>query len=267
MLEHTRDGNAETPPPPLDPPPHRYYGFDPWTKQPVLLAGEPPDVRHFRIRVGFQPRSPPWIVACGYLLGAACVEAGALAASLRVVRRGRLTTLRVVAVPYLAGGVSFFVAAVVFVCTSHRARYGEPGRTSRRNAARRRTCLGGRWRLCAANGEPADVAAALIAPVADAERDETRCAAAAISEARALWLAHDSWTRRRRTLELVASLALLCGVLLYTIMALSMCVRLAQPHRGNRRLSPTRQFRVFTSLPRSRIPSLIPCLPPSLPAS
>ena len=66
---------------------------------------------------------------------------------------------------------------------------------------------------------------AVGAPVTDADRSEMHTLTQAMAEARALWLANDSWTRRRRALELVGSLVMLLGVILYKVMVFTMLAR------------------------------------------
>ena len=67
------------------------------------------------------------------------------------------------------------------------------------------------------------------APSTDADRSEMFTLTQAMDEARRLWLANDSWTRRRRALELVGSLLMLFGVVLYKVMVFTMLARAVAP--------------------------------------
>ena len=99
--------------------------------------------------------------------------------------------------------------------------------------ARRHAFLGHRdsgWQLRAAVGEQGVVGVdAPYAPSTDADRSEMFTLTQAMDEARRLWLANDSWTRRRRALELVGSLLMLFGVVLYKVMVFTMLARAVAP--------------------------------------
>jgi hypothetical protein len=117
------------------------------------------------------------------------------------------------------------------VYTSYNARYGEPGRADRRRVAKQHSFLGDhRWTLRAAVGEAGVVGVeAVEAPLDDEDRSEVLAMSGAMEEARRLWLANDSWTRRRRALELVSSLLILVGVILYKVMVFTMLVKALAP--------------------------------------
>lgn len=63
----------------------------------------------------------------------------------------------------------------------------------------------------------------------DADRSEVLLISEAMEEARRLWLANDSWTRRRRALELVSAALILVGVVLYKVMVFTMLARAVAP--------------------------------------
>lgn len=121
----------------------------------------------------------------------------------------------------------------MLVYTSYEARYGEPGRADRRRVARKHPFLGVEgWTLRAAVGEAGVVGRDFLAVSAardDAERSEMLVMSEAMEEARRLWLANDSWTRRRRALELVSAGLILVGVVLYKVMVFTMLARALHP--------------------------------------
>jgi len=84
-------------------------------------------------------------------------------------------------------------------------------RVARRHAFLGHTDSG--WQLRAAVGEQGVVGVdAPYAPSTDADRSEMFTLTQAMDEARRLWLANDSWTRRRRALELVGIAYLVAAV-------------------------------------------------------
>ena len=83
----------------------------------------------------------------------------------------------------------------------------------------------GFWQLRAAVGEAGLIGDSITQPLMDDERSELLNISDAMEEARRLWLANDSWTRRRRALELVSSGLILLGVLLYKVMVFTMFAR------------------------------------------
>ena len=85
------------------------------------------------------------------------------------------------------------------------------------------------WELRAAVGERGVVGDPLTQPLMDADVSELYGLSDAMEEARRLWLANDSWTRRRRALELVSSGLILLGVLLYKVMVFTMFARCVFP--------------------------------------
>ena len=219
----------------------RIYAFDPWTKVPVILRRRPSHdhddddddrarpPRVLTLRWCWLLDDPSWWVAFCYLVGSVGFAVGALASCFARVVDDRDAYLALEVTPYVVGGVAFLVASCLLVFTSYHARYGEPGRAARRRVARRHAFLGhvGReWQLRAAVGEHGVVGVdAARAPVTDADRSEMHTLTQAMAEARALWLANDSWTRRRRALELVGSLVMLLGVVLYKVMVFTMLAR------------------------------------------
>jgi hypothetical protein len=78
-------------------------------------------------------------------------------------------------------------------------------------------------------GERGVVGDPLTQPLMDADVSELYGLSDAMEEARRLWLANDSWTRRRRALELVSSGLILLGVLLYKVMVFTMFARCVFP--------------------------------------
>mmetsp|Transcript_9048 Transcript_9048/g.36535 ORF Transcript_9048/g.36535 Transcript_9048/m.36535 type:complete len:486 (-) Transcript_9048:25-1482(-) len=217
----------------------RIYAFDPWTKVPVILRRRPSDddddddrarpPRVLTLRWCWLADDPSWWVAFCYLVGSVGFAAGALASCFARVAASPRLYLALEVTPYVAGGCAFLVASCLLVWTSYNARYGEPGRADRRRVARRHAFLGhvgDEWQLRAAVGERGVVGVdAVGAPVTDADRSELHTLTQAMAEARALWLANDSWTRRRRALELVGSLVMLLGVILYKVMVFTMLAR------------------------------------------
>ena len=85
------------------------------------------------------------------------------------------------------------------------------------------------WTLRAAVGERGVVGDSVTQPLMDDDVSEILGLSDAMEEARRLWLANDSWTRRRRALELVSSGLILLGVLLYKVMVFTMFARCAFP--------------------------------------
>ena len=221
----------------------RIYAFDPWTKVPVILRRRPSHdhdddddddrarpPRVLVLRWCWLPEDPSWWVAFCYLVGSVGFATGALASCFERVVDSPHAYLALEVTPYVLGGCTFLAASVLLVFTSYAARYGEPGRADRRRVATRHAFLGhaGReWQLRAAVGEARGVVGSVgvHAPVTDADRSEMHTLTAAMAEARALWLANDSWTRRRRALELVGSLVMLLGVCLYKVMVFTMLAR------------------------------------------
>ncbi len=219
----------------------RIYAFDPWTKVPVILRRRPSHdhddddddrarpPRVLTLRWCWLLEDPSWWVAFCYLVGSVGFATGALASCFARVVDDRDAYLALEVTPYVVGGVAFLVASCLLVFTSYNARYGEPGRADRRRVARRHAFLGHvghEWQLRAAVGERGVVGVdAARAPVTDSDRSEMHTLTQAMAEARALWLANDSWTRRRRALELVGSLVMLLGVVLYKVMVFTMLAR------------------------------------------
>ena len=85
------------------------------------------------------------------------------------------------------------------------------------------------WTLRAAVGEFGVVGDSVTQPLMDDDMNEVLGLSDAMEEARRLWLANDSWTRRRRALELVSSGLILLGVLLYKVMVFTMFFRCVFP--------------------------------------
>ena len=85
------------------------------------------------------------------------------------------------------------------------------------------------WTLRAAVGERGTVGDSVTQPLMDDDMNEVLGLSDAMEEARRLWLANDSWTRRRRALELVSSGLILLGVLLYKVMVFTMFARCLFP--------------------------------------
>ena len=146
--------------------------------------------------------------------------------------------------PYVVGGVHFLVASVLLVYTSYDARYGEPGRADRRRVARKHPFLGREeWTLRAAVGEAGTVGVdPATQPMRDEERSELHALSDAMEEARRLWLQNDSWTRRRRALELVSAALILAGVVLYKVMVFTMLARCLFPRIS---WSPAREAALY----------------------
>ena len=101
------------------------------------------------------------------------------------------------------------------------------------------------WTLRAAVGERGTVGDSVTQPLMDADVSEILGLSDAMEEARRLWLANDSWTRRRRALELVSSGLILLGVLLYKVMVFTMFARCAFP--GSVPWSETRELFLYTA--------------------
>ena len=101
------------------------------------------------------------------------------------------------------------------------------------------------WELRAAVGERGVVGDPLTQPLMDADVSELYGLSDAMEEARRLWLANDSWTRRRRALELVSSGLILLGVLLYKVMVFTMFARCAFP--GSIPWSAKRELFLYTA--------------------
>jgi hypothetical protein len=78
-------------------------------------------------------------------------------------------------------------------------------------------------------GEFGVVGDSVTQPLMDDDMNEVLGLSDAMEEARRLWLANDSWTRRRRALELVSSGLILLGVLLYKVMVFTMFFRCVFP--------------------------------------
>ena len=214
----------------------------------------------WRLKWCWRVRSASWWVALCYLLGSIGFAVGGLASCFSFVVRSKSLYFHWQVLPYTAGGISFLVATLLLVFTSYSARYGEPGRADRKAVARRHAFLGGGggakrgkrgrralssgvntyldegssaeqdvgrlpdgfWHLRAAVGEPGLIGDSIVQPLMDDERSEVLNLSDAMEEARRLWLANDSWTRRRRALELVSSGLILLGVVLYKVMVFTM---------------------------------------------
>ena len=233
------------------------YAFDPWTKVPVLIEPPPPSreaieaflarpwyLRVPRVRWCWRFHDPSWWVAFCYLLGSIGFATGGFSSCLRSVVDAPRRYAWLEVVPYALGGTNFLIATCTLVYTSWEARYGEPGRADRKKVAMKRRFLGGRrrrglrygeaasgassvdWTLRAAVGEAGTVMdTAVTQPLRDEERSEMHSLSDAMEEARRLWLANDSWTRRRRALELVSAGLILVGVILYKVMVFTMLAR------------------------------------------
>jgi hypothetical protein len=108
----------------------------------------------------------------------------------------------------------------------------------------------GFWHLRAAIGEPGGIGESVAQPLIDSELNAVLAVSDAMEEARRLWLANDSWTRRRRALELVSSGCILFGVLLYKVMVFTMFARCVTSGSGSPRReiawSPRRELLLYT---------------------
>lgn len=227
---------------PMTPPRARVYAFDPWTKVAVVIRPTPsaeeleawrrkPWWARHRLRWCWRPRDASWWVALCYLVGSVGFATGGLASCLRCVVDVPRWYLSLEVMPYVVGGVHFLVATALLVYTSYEARYGEPGRADRRRVARKHPFLGAEsWTLRAAVGEAGVVGRdSVSAALDDADRTEVLLISGAMEEARRLWLANDSWTRRRRALELIGAAIILVGVVLYKVMVFTMLARALAP--------------------------------------
>ena len=236
--------------------PRARYAFDPWTKVPVVIHPPPPTpaelaalrARPWHERVGlrwcWRLEDPSWWVAFCYLVGSVGFAVGGFASCVRVVVDAPTLFLRWEVMPYVVGGVHFLVASVLLVYTSYDARYGEPGRADRRRVARKHPFLGREeWTLRAAVGEAGTVGVdPATQPMRDEERSELHALSDAMEEARRLWLQNDSWTRRRRALELVSAALILAGVVLYKVMVFTMLARCLFPRMP---WSPAREAALY----------------------
>jgi len=225
----------------------RVYAFDPWTKVAVVLRPSAAETASLsRPRWCWRPRDPSWWVAWCFLIGSIGFAVGGFASSTRRVAEDPRLYFRLEVMPYMIGGLHFLAGSCLLLYTSWKARYGEPGRADRKRVARKHRFMNARgrggatrdddfWTLRAAVGERGVVGVdATTVPLDDEERSELLSTENAMEEARALWLANDSWTRRRRALEVVSAALILAGVVLFKVMIFTMFLRAVSPAEGKR---------------------------------
>lgn len=198
----------------------RIYGWDPWTKRPSFRRQSNGKGK----RWCWDVKNPGWWTAFMFLLGSVMFAIGSFAALFSFVANFYLNEVFGVLIPYLTGGIAFFVGTVIMFWGSVKSHYDllavkeKAAMDLEQYEIEPQRVFAGKWKVNVAKGEEEAASQPLICEEKDKHHLLSKAAA---EELLKLQLLGNFWARNRFLLDMSGSIVLFFGVNAYNVMVIA----------------------------------------------